>query len=332
MASVLLTFTILTMSFADDLEYGKAYRRDHAVFQDVLNGTATAPSQYRVGVLKVADFLGHHTPLPMRHWLTLIAMGSAFVAVFTLFSLLRRSAVWLHASRTERWFGAISYVFLVHYYFGWVTYFQRPETMPTAALVALVLLLITPSGTERASRSSFFIAAAIVLLGFLQGFVRADVALGLHAGILLYCASTRADGLALSRIPQAFTSLAAAGAAFAVQFYMVHVVYPKANYGSTAKIQLELNITSPGEWTAFILFILPFAWTVWRAFRHRGMEIAAPARAALYGSLVYFSLWFTFGRMEEVRIFLPLALAVAPLTVALAMQSFFPVGARRQMA
>jgi hypothetical protein len=35
-------------------------------------------------------------------------------------------------------------------------------------------------------------------------------------------------------------------------------------------------------------------------------------------------MWVTVGRIREVRIFLPFALALAPLTVELAMQRFLP--------
>jgi hypothetical protein len=40
--------------------------------------------------------------------------------------------------------------------------------------------------------------------------------------------------------------------------------------------------------------------------------------------MVFLAMWVTVGRIKEVRIFLPFALALAPLTAELAMQCFLP--------
>ncbi len=320
-ASILLAAVILVMCFGEDMEYSKHHRQDPNVYLDVLNGTATAPSQYRIGVLEVAAFLGRHTPLPLRHWLTAIEMVSAFLAVFILFSLLRRSAIWRGANTAGHWFGAAAFVFLVQYDFVWVTFFQRPETLPSAALVALVFLLITVPLPLPRPYAALAASAAIIVLAILQGFVRADLAVALNLGIFLYCVPSSAGGLVLSRAQQMVTSVLAGASALSVQFYLMHVRYPHATYGGTPVFQLLLNFESPGEWTAFLLFILPFAWTVLTVFRRRA-ALEPPATAMLYASLVYLLLWFSVGRMEEVRIFLPIALAVAPATVLAAMQRF----------
>jgi hypothetical protein len=46
----------------------------------------------------------------------------------------------------------------------------------------------------------------------------------------------------------------------------------------------------------------------------------------LAGALIYLGMWLVVGRVKEVRIFLPFALALTPLTVELAMQRFLPDG------
>jgi hypothetical protein len=42
------------------------------------------------------------------------------------------------------------------------------------------------------------------------------------------------------------------------------------------------------------------------------------------GAVIFMGMWLLVGRIKEVRIFLPFALALAPLTVELAMQRFLP--------
>ena len=45
----------------------------------------------------------------------------------------------------------------------------------------------------------------------------------------------------------------------------------------------------------------------------------AAGLAMLFGAIVYAALWVTIGKVDEVRIFLPLALALTPLTVEMGM-------------
>lgn len=317
----MLTFIILSMGFADYWEYSKAYHLTPSIYMDVLQGSANAPAQYRIGVLKVADFLARHAHVGLRHTLTLIDVIAAFVAVFTLFSLLRRSDVYKSAGNAARWFGVGSFVILVQFYFAWVTWYQRPETLPTAALVSLVLLLLTDRLPLPAAVGYVVSAAAMVLLAVAQGFTRADVAFAIHAGILLVCLTSFGNRFALPRGVQIGTSLISILVAFGIQSYLMHVVYPLANYGSTPVVQFFINLTSPMEILAFLLFMLPYGWTV-NVLLRRQAQAEASAGALLCGSAIYLGLWFVLGRIAEVRIFLPFALAVAPLTAQVAMQRF----------
>jgi hypothetical protein len=54
----------------------------------------------------------------------------------------------------------------------------------------------------------------------------------------------------------------------------------------------------------------------------RRYQAEASGIAMLMGAGVFFAMWITAGRIKEVRIFLPFALALAPVTVELAMQRF----------
>ncbi len=110
---------------------------------DVVRGAAHAPTQYRIGVIDTAYFLARHMHVAMRHTLAVLDVFSGFVAVFTLFLILRRSEVYREAGQVGEWFGAVSFVVLVQYYLAWLLWYQKPETLPTAAMLALSLLLLT---------------------------------------------------------------------------------------------------------------------------------------------------------------------------------------------
>jgi hypothetical protein len=323
MVSVLLTFIVLTASFNDDMEYGRFFRSQPDFYADLLAGRGQAPAQYRVAILHLAQFMGDHSPLAMRHWISVMGLFSAFVAVFTSFYLLRRSTLWQTASETRRWFAGLGFAFLTEYYLNWIAWYQRPETLPTVMLVSLVVLLITVPLPLPSTLRTITTATLLIALAALQGLVRADVALGVHAGILLFCLSRTNPGLTLSRWPQTLTSFLAGGVAFAIQYHLIHDVFPQARYIDTPMFQLLLNIKSPMEWPAFILFMMPVLWTFFRLFAAKA-DVEPAAHAVAFAAVVYFGLWMTFGRMEEVRIFMPMALALMPTTVTLAVQRFLP--------
>ena len=317
--TVLLAFILLTTGFADYWEYSKAYHANPAIYTDILQGTAVAPNQYRVGVIATADFIARHAHIGLRHAFVLIDMIAGFVAVFTLFALLRRSAVYRSASQLGRWFAALAFLILVQFYLAWVTWYQRPETLPTAALVTLTLLLLTVRVPLRGIAGYLATAAGMLVIAAAQGFVRADVAFGLHAGVLLFCLTRASAGLSQPRAMQAVTSLLAVFAAAGIQYYMMHIRYPQASYGDTPMFQLVLNFKESARLIAFTLFIVPYVWTVKTVVR-RQIVAEGPALALLCGSAVFMAMWWMAGRVEEVRIFLPFALALAPLTVQCAVQ------------
>jgi hypothetical protein len=159
------------------------------------------------------------------------------------------------------------------------------------------------------------------VLAVVQGFVRADVAFALHLGILLVCLTPLGRGFALSRGLQAGTSAVAMLIVLGVQLWLMRQAFPQANYGSTPIFQLITNLSSPVGWIPFALFMGPFAWTVWMAGR-RKFQMEAGGVAVLVGALIFLGMWLMVGRVQEVRIFLPFALALTPLTIEIAMQRF----------
>jgi hypothetical protein len=292
---------------------------------DLIGGSATAPAQYRIGVVDTAWFLARHAHVGLRHTFTLIDVVAGFIAIFTLFYLLRRSAVYQNASVERQWFGAAAFVVLVEFYLAWLLWYQRPETLTTAAILALALLLLKEKLPLPTLAGTTLSAAGLLLLAGAQGFVRADVALALHAGVFLVCLTRTGEGFALPRRVQAGTSFGAVLVALGTQYYLMRVAFPHATYGDTPVFQLLLNLHPGIGWVAFLTFVAPFIWTL-TVLARTGWQAEAPALGALAGSIIFFGMWWTVGRIEEVRIFMPFALMLMPLTAGLAMQEFLPVG------
>jgi hypothetical protein len=319
--SVLLSLIVLSAGFLDYWSYSQTFYREPGVWMDVVSGTAHAPGQYRIGVVDTAYFLARHTHLELRHTLAVLDVIAGLIAVFTLFLVLRRSPVYRRASLAAEWFGAASFVVLVQFYLAWLLWYQKPETLPTAAMLSLALLFLTVRLPDRVG--TIVPVVGLLLLAGVQGFVRADAAFALHAGILLVCLTPAGRRFALPRWLQAGTSLVAAVLAMGIQYWLMRRVYPQANYGDTQVLQLFLNLKSPEKFVPFLLFLVPFAWTAVMLTRRRYQADSAGI-GMFTAAVIFLAMWVTVARIGEVRIFLPFALALAPLTVELAMQRFLP--------
>jgi len=322
-ASILLCIMVLSVGVLDSREYGREFRQNPNALMDVVAGTANAPAQYRIGVVDSAYFLARHDHLALGHVLTVLDVLSGLTAVFVLFWVFSRSMVYRNARRTAQWFGAACFLILIQFYLGWVIWYQRPETLPTAAILAMALMLLTVR--LPLSRSAVAVApiGGMLLLAVAQGYVRADVAVALHAGILLVCLTRLGNGFALGRGLQAGTSLVAMALAGGIQYDLMRRVFPHASYGETPVLQLFLNLQAPSTQLPFFLFLVPLGWTAVTLMRRRYRVDSADA-AVFAGAVISLGMWLLVGRIKEVRIFLPFALALAPLTVELAMQRFLP--------
>jgi hypothetical protein len=316
--SVLLSAIILSNGYLDYWAYSQAFYKEPTLWMDVVSGTGSAPSQYRIGVVDTAYFLAHHLHLGMRHTLALLDVISGMIAVFALFVVLQRSAVYRTASVATQWFGAAGFVILVQFYLAWLLWYQRPETLPTAAILALALLLVATSAVGTAGT-----VMGLLLLAVAQGFVRADVAFALHLGILLVCLTPQGKGFMLPKRVQAGTSLVAMLLALGIQYYLMKQVYPKANYGDTPVLQLFFNVKLPSAYIPFLLFLLPTGWTAVMLMRRR-YQVESSGIGIFTAAVIFLGMWMVVGKIAEVRIFLPFALALAPLTAGLAMQRFLP--------
>jgi len=320
-ARFMLAFVLYSTLFLDRWEYSKEFQTNPDSWMDVVSGTAVAPQQYRIGVVWTADVLRRHAHLALRHGFLLIDAFSAVVAVYLLFSLFVRTRAYLAASESRRWFGAAAFVFLVQYYFAWIAWYQRPETLASLGILALTLWLLSVRLPLPRTVSIVVTVMAMLGLSAIQGFIRPDVIVAAHLGIFLVCLTRWGDGFSIPRIAQAVTSAIAVLVAGGTQYYLMHVVYPHASYGTTPVFELVLNLTRPIRWASFVPFMVPWAWLM-TALRRWRLVAEAPGVALAAGSAIYAVMWFVVGGIDEVRIFLPYGVALVPLTCACAVQQF----------
>jgi hypothetical protein len=316
--SVFLVLVAVSAVFLDYWEYSRSFYSDPNIWASTLRGASEAPAQYRIGVLKAGEFLTLHTHLAMRHALALFDLIALLIASFVLRALLTRSAVWRAASVVVQWFGAAALVVLLQYCLLWLTWYQRPETLTIAALLALALWLSTYRLPIPGAAGALLTALCLVLLALMLGFTRADAGFTFNLGVALVCLTPLGKDFALPRWMQFAASLLAAGASAATQLYIMRVLYPHATYGMTPKFQLLLNYRDHIRIVPFALFVCPSVWVAVQVVRRR--ITSQPAQAGLLvGTAMFTAMWCLLGKIDEVRIFLPFAFALAPLTVEAAM-------------
>ncbi|HKO17479.1 MAG TPA: hypothetical protein VJU82_01195 [Acidobacteriaceae bacterium] len=320
-ARLLLAVVVGSSIFADYWEYSRQYHANPQIWMDIIRGTADAPQQYRIGVPKLADFIARQAHFGLRHALTLIDLLSAAIAAILLYVLFERSDTYRRSSNAVRWMGAAAFLFLLHLYLSWITWYQRPETLASACTLAATLALASSRFPAAGTNGRGSRALGMLALAAIQSLIRADVAFAAHIGMVLACIAGHGQGLALGRKLQAATSVISLLLAGGIQFYLMHVVYPQATYGRSPVIEIKENLTNPVGIVAFLLFMIPCIWLASRVAATRRPPDGANF-GLLLGSAVYFLMWFAVGRIEEVRIFLPFAVALIPLTVEYAMRHF----------
>jgi len=170
-------------------------------------------------------------------------------------------------------------------------------------------------------RSRLLACFLLVCLGWMQGFIRADVAVVLHAGFFLAILFNGKAVPPMGRMWQAGTSLLAALVAGCVQLYLMFLRFPNAKYGPEGVIQLAANV-HPEMWLTMLLALLPF-WLLSGSILKKRYRPDPVTVMLLTSSLLYLLLWATVGLLDEVRIFLPFAFALMPAT-ALALIGLAP--------
>jgi hypothetical protein len=160
---------------------------------------------------------------------------------------------------------------------------------------------------------------ALIALAAAGATVRADAMFAFHTGFLAACLLPQSRSLPLGRIVQAIASGLSLAAAIGVEYFIIHHVYPNAPRQVSA-FQLIGNLKT---WlNYFIEAMALFPWWITLAFAFRRWRaLDGWAAGLVIGSLVDFALYYTFGIAWEVRIFLPFAMTLVPLTVTLAYAS-----------
>lgn len=325
-ARVMLVAGMMAACYLDFFAYKQGGFDDRHVLEARLLGHSPAPEQYRLGLYAAAQQMVLRLHIAPTMALAVIDGVTGILAMLALFGVLERSAVYARAQRSVQWFGAATFVLLAAWFTGWLLWLQKPETLPAAALVAAMLWLweaqasTIPTSLRQGARPPGWLWRAVALVGLnlLLATFRADLACLLNAGILAYVLMRR-EVLSLPRPAALTTAALAALSAGGVQLWLMRVAFPDANYGRVKMWQLWPNVKHGTRWPPFVIFLLPLLWLAVQAVR-RGLPKDTAGRAFFAGAVVYAALWVAIGKIDEVRIFLPLALALTPLTVQTAMQ------------
>jgi hypothetical protein len=311
---VVLIGTILATSYLDFFGYRAQGFTAEQAWIDRIHGLAPAPEQYRIAIAWLAHALAVDLHIKFRMAFASIDLLCGLIAVLVLFSVLERTVAYREASPLGRWFGAAVFVLLIEWFLAWLLWLQKPETLPAAMLVALMLWLWQPGRQpgQPAAR-----AVALAVLSLLLATFRADIACLLNAGILLFVLTKPGLPLSMPRSLACAVSFVGALTAGIVQLFLMLVAFPHASYGRVKIIQLLPNIVHGTRWPPFLLFLLPLAWMAVQVARRRYTRNAA-GLAFLVGAALFGLLWLAIGEIDEVRIFLPFAFALAPLTAEMA--------------
>lgn len=283
-----------------------------------VHGTGGAPEQYRIGVKMAAWWLVRHFPSwDFRYGFTLMDIIASTVGVLLIYDLLLRRPVIRRASTAVQWFASAGFALLVCYYIGWVGFFIRPETLPSFGLTACMAWLWTRRADER-SHSTLTIFGLLVCAAT-QAWIRADLPCALNAGMFLVSVTRGERGLSISRRAAVVTSVACVVVAAGIQLYIMRVLYPHARYGSIPVFMVTHDLHQPLTFPPFLIFILPLIWTGVQTWR-RWSVVDTGSRGLLLGAAIYFVLWVVLGKLDEVRIFVPFAVALIPVTMELAVR------------
>ena len=114
-------------------------------------------------------------------------------------------------------------------------------------------------------------------------------------------------------------SLAGLATSAGIELWLMRIVFPEARYGATPVIQFVHNLIELRGYIPFLLFTAPFFWTLHHAYKNRS-ALTLNTHAMLLSATAFLAIWSVVGVLGEVRIFLPYALALAPLTATLFMQ------------
>jgi len=298
-------------SFLDYWNYSRTFHDGGgAEWNALLAGRSFAPAQYRIGVLKTAALLARLTHTQLRHTVAAIDLVCLGVAMALLLWLLTRMETFRRATRLSQWLQSTMALGCFLLSLLWTFWYQKPETQAT------LLLLVVSAVAAQGRRQRAVAAVGLVLLAALGATVRADAMVAFHLGFLAVCLLPQSRSLPLGRGVQAVASLLAITVAVAVQFTIMRGLYPHAPRQVEA-FQLLSNLASPLNYLVLACALFPW-WITLRLAGRRWRALDGWSAGLLLGSVVHFALFYTLGLAGEVRIFLPFAMTLVPITVTLA--------------
>ncbi len=290
-------------------------------WKSFIDGVGSAPEQYRIGVKLAAWWMVEHLGWGFRHGFALMDVAGTLTAVYLLYDLVRRREKVRAGSGGLRWFASAAFVALTCFYFGWAGSYFRPETLPTVGFVAVMVWLWSSWNAGQSRSNEFGIALGLIAASFLQAWIRADVPAALNAGVLLAFVVCRGKSVARHRGWKIAVGVLCVGIAAGVQLYLMKVKYPHASYGAIPVLMIRHSWKKPLNLPPFIFFMVPVVWTFVQFWRERFESSGAEVdKGVVIASAIYLLLWGAMGKLNEVRIFIPFALALAPLSIELMMR------------
>lgn len=294
-----------------------------------VQGIGAAPEQYRIGVKMAAWWLVKHLSGDFRYGFTLMDVIASTAGVLIVYQLLLRRLPIRRADTALQWFASAGFVLLVCYYMAWVGFFFRPETLPSLGLTACMAWLWT--GRHEKRRNAVLTICGLLAAAAAQAWIRADVPCALNAGIFLASLTSNGRGLSISRRAALLSSAVCVAVPICTQLYIMRVLYPHASYGNIPLFMVTHDLHQPLTFPPFLIFVFPLAWTAMQAWR-QWSRLDAASRGLFLGAAIYFVLWILLGKLDEVRIFVPFAVILIPLTIELAVRRIAfgrPLGAAR---
>lgn len=307
---ILITFGY---SFLDYWNYTRSAHEGATVeWQNLLAGRGFAPAQYRVGVIHLAGLLARLGHTHLRHMFAAIDLVCVGISLGVLLGLLSRMEAFRRVDRTTQWFQASLALGCFLLYLLWSFWYQKPETNAT-----LLLLALSAAATQWRRRVPA--AVALIALAAVGATVRADAVVAFHVGFAAACLLPQARTLPLGRALQLTASLLAIATAAGIEYFLMHHVYPGAPR-QVDTFQLLRNLKGWMNYVVVVLALFPW-WATLRMAARRWHLLDGWSVGLLLGSVVHFVLYNIVGISWEVRIFLPFAITIVPLTVTLASAS-----------
>ena len=278
---------------------------DHT--HDLFAGTDYAPNQYRLAMAYLTRFLVQSLHLSKGYLLAGALDGAAaYVALWFLYLRLARSRWMAQRVGPSRTVVIALFLAAAQLPMAWVVPWQRPETLPCAAYLAVSLYLLPKLSARPA-------LGAVLFLGTVwQAFVRSDVPLVFGIAMVLLGLLGRSQEIVSSRRLLVGWGVVVAGVAGGIQAWMKYILFPNAVYPpDTPALQIWSNL-HVHFLSIFLVALLPWIALVWLA-RRTNARLDAMDQLTVVASVLYLPLWMTVAVIGEVRVYVPFLLVLCPV-------------------